>query len=84
MNLIVMKFGGTSVENVDKIYNVAKIVEKESKTSKILVVLSAMAGETNKLQDYLDEIDSKNSLENDLVLTSGEQVTIGLLSAILK
>ena len=73
MNLIVMKFGGTSVENVDKIYNVAKIVEKESKTSKILVVLSAMAGETNNLQDYLDEIDSKNSLENDLVLTSVEK-----------
>ncbi len=84
MNIIVMKFGGTSVANVDKIQNIAKIVEKECKTNKILVVLSAMAGETNKLQNYLDKIDSKNSPENDLVLTSGEQVSVGLLSAILK
>ena len=53
MNLIVMKFGGTSLANIDKIYNVAKIVEKESKSNKIIVVLSAMAGVTNKLQDYL-------------------------------
>ena len=43
-----------------------------------------MAGETNKLQKYLDEFQSQNSIESDLVLTSGEQVTIGLLSAALK
>ena len=84
MNIIVMKFGGTSVGDLDKIYKVAEIVEKESKINKIIVVLSAMAGATNKLQEYLDEIDAQNTLENDLVLTSGEQVTIGLLSAILK
>ena len=84
MNLIVMKFGGTSVEDIDKIHNVAEIVEKESKFSKIIVVLSAMAGVTNKLQNYLDLINSSNSPENDLILTSGEQVTVGLLSSILK
>ena len=84
MNLIVMKFGGTSVGSLDKIHNVANIVEKESKINKIIVVLSAMAGVTNELQEYLDKIESQNSPENDLVLTSGEQVTIGLLSAILK
>ena len=84
MNLIVMKFGGTSVGNIENINNVANIVKKESKSNKIIVVLSAMAGATNKLQEYLDEIDAQNTLENDLVLTSGEQVTIGLLSAILK
>ena len=67
MNLIVMKFGGTSVGNLDKIYKVAKIVEKECKINKIIVVLSAMAGATNKLQEYLDEIDAQNTLENDLV-----------------
>ncbi len=79
-----MKFGGTSVGSIDKLRNVAKIVEKESKLNKIIVVLSAMAGETNKLQGYLEEIDSEPSVENDLVLTSGEQVTIGLLSSLLK
>ncbi|SVC55331.1 uncharacterized protein METZ01_LOCUS308185, partial [marine metagenome] len=50
MNLIVMKFGGTSVGSINKIKNVAKIVEKESKSNKIIVVLSAMAGVTNQLQ----------------------------------
>ena len=61
-----------------------KIVIKEIKRNKVIVVLSAMAGETNKLQGYLDEIGIQNSIESDLVLTSGEQVTIGLLSAALK
>ena len=84
MNLIVMKFGGTSVGNIDNINNVANIVEKESKSNKIIVVLSAMAGVTNQLQNYLESIDSEPSPENDLVLTSGEQVSVGLLSAILK
>ena len=84
MNLIVMKFGGTSVGNIDNINNVANIVKKESKSNKIIVVLSAMAGVTNQLEDYLESIDSEPSPENDLVLTSGEQVSVGLLSAILK
>ena len=83
MSIIVMKFGGTSVANIDKIKNVAEIVKKELNEHNIIVVLSAMAGETNKLQKYLDAIDSEFPLENDLVLTSGEQVTIGLLSSIL-
>ena len=84
MKTIVMKFGGTSVASNDKLKNIAKIVIKELKNHKIIVILSAMAGETNKLQSYLDEFGSKNSIESDLVLTSGEQVTIGLLSAALK
>ncbi len=84
MNTIVMKFGGTSVANNEKLRNIAEIVTREVKNHKIVVVLSAMAGETNKLQSYLDEFGSKNSIESDLVLTSGEQVTIGLLSAALK
>ena len=79
-----MKFGGTSVASNDKLKNIAEIVIKELKNHKIIVILSAMAGETNKLQSYLDEFGSKNSIESDLVLTSGEQVTIGLLSAALK
>ena len=84
MSLIVMKFGGTSVANVDKIRNVASIIEKEINGNKLVVVLSAMAGETNKMQQYIEEISSDSKLENDLILTSGENVTIGLLSAILK
>ena len=84
MKTIVMKFGGTSVASNDKLKNIAEIVIKELNNHKIIVILSAMAGETNKLQSYLDEFGSKNSIESDLVLTSGEQVTIGLLSAALK
>ena len=79
-----LKFGGTSVGSIKKIKNVARIVQKEAKKSKLIVVLSAMAGYTNKMQKYLDDIDSKNKIENDLVLTSGENITIGLLSSILK
>ena len=85
MNVIVMKFGGTSVANIKKIQNVAGIVKQNlHKDNKLVVVLSAMAGVTNELQKYLDDINSDNDIENDLVLTSGENVTIGILSAILK
>ena len=84
MNTIVMKFGGTSVADTDKIKNIVGIVSKEVKYNKIIVVLSAMAGETDKLQKYLDDFKSQNSIESDLVLTSGEQVSIGLLSIALK
>ena len=84
MKLVVMKFGGTSVGSIDKINNVAKIVEKQLNDKKLIVVLSAMSGVTNKRQEYLDEIESNEIIENDLILTSGEAVSVGLLSAILK
>ena len=84
MNLVVMKFGGTSVADVEKINKVADIVEKEATKSKLIVVLSAMAGVTNTMQEYIDLIKSEEKIENDLILTSGENVTIGILSAILK
>ena len=84
MKTIVMKFGGTSVAGFKKLKNIANIVSEESKINKVIVVLSAMAGETNKLQSYLDELGEQNSIESDLVLTSGEQITIGLLSSHLK
>jgi len=79
-----MKFGGTSVGDVKKIKNVAKIVKKQSQNNKIVVVLSAMSGFTNKMQKYIDQIESLEKIENDLILTSGENISIGLLSAILK
>ena len=84
MKTIVMKFGGTSVAGNEKLKNIANIVSSKVKVNKVIVVLSAMAGETNKLQSYLDELGEKNSTESDLVLTSGEQVTVGLLSSHLK
>ena len=84
MKLVVMKFGGTSVGSIDKINNVANIVEKQVTDKKLIVILSAMSGVTNKMQKYIDEIESNENIENDLILTSGEAVSVGLLSAILK
>ncbi len=84
MKLVVMKFGGTSVGSIDKINNVANIIEKQVNNKKLIVVLSAMSGVTNKMQEYIDEIESNEVIENDLILTSGEAVSVGLLSAILK
>ena len=83
MSLIVMKFGGTSVASIEKINNVAEIIQKEIKKNKLIVILSAMAGVTNQMQNYIEEINSKNDIENDLILTSGENVTIGILSSVL-
>ncbi len=84
MKLVVMKFGGTSVGSINKIKNVANIVAKQLNDKKLIVVLSAMSGVTNKMQEFIDEIESNEIIENDLILTSGEAVSVGLLSAILK
>ena len=83
MKIVVMKFGGTSVADISKIKNVASIINKNYKKYKLVIVLSAMAGVTNDLQKLIDQIDYTPSKENDLVLTSGEQVTVGLLSMVL-
>ncbi len=84
MSLIVIKFGGTSVADIEKINNAANIVEKEIKKNKVIVVLSAMAGVTNQMQKYIDQTESSEQIENDLLLTSGENVTIAILSILLK
>ena len=83
MKIVVMKFGGTSVADINKIKNVALIINKNYKKYKLVIVLSAMAGVTNDLQKLIDQVDYPSSKENDLVLTSGEQVTVGLLSMVL-
>ncbi len=83
MKIVVMKFGGTSVANISRIKNVASIIKNNYKKYKLVIVLSAMAGVTNDLQKLIDQVDYPSSKENDLVLTSGEQVTVGLLSMIL-
>ena len=83
MNILVMKFGGSSVANIEKLKNVSSIIKKEINNYKIVVVLSAIAGATNDLQKYIDKVDSLNSADSDLVITSGEQVSVGLLSILL-
>ena len=83
---IVQKFGGTSVGDLDRIQNVANRVAKTVKEgNEIVVVVSAMSGETNKLISYAHHF-SKNpsKREMDLLLSSGERVTSALLAIALK
>ena len=81
----VLKFGGTSVGTIDRIQHVAKIIKKEHDAgNKIVVVVSAMAGETNnliKLSQFInDDFDQR---ELDVLLSTGEQVTCALLAGAL-
>ncbi|MBT4964268.1 MAG: aspartate kinase [Francisellaceae bacterium] len=82
MGLLILKFGGTSVANVDYISKVANIVSDcHKKGNKIIVVVSAMAGDTNRLESLAKGVSSlPNSRELDMLLASGEQVTISLLA----
>lgn len=86
MALIVQKFGGTSVGDPEKIKNVAKRVLKNKKDcDKIVVVLSAMSGETNRLTDYalsMQKIPDRR--EMDVLLSAGEQVSISLFAMAVK
>lgn len=85
MNITVMKFGGTSVASIEGIKNVADIIKsKQNDNSKIVVVVSAMAGVTNDLVEKSESISKNFSIEEyDVLLSSGEQVTAALLSACL-
>ncbi len=84
MPIIVQKFGGTSVANVERIRNVAKLVKMEvDRGNSVAVVVSAMAGETNKLIGFVSEFKVQNDPEYDAVVSSGEQVTSGLLAIAL-
>ena len=82
MSIIVMKFGGTSVADIDCIKNVAqKVVNQYKKNKKIVVVVSAMSGATDRLVKLTNQISEKRNLEEyDVVVSSGEQVTAGLLA----
>jgi len=84
--LIVQKYGGTSVGSVERIQEVAKrVVRYRDRGDSVVVVLSAMSGETNKLIALINEINPKGSArEKDVVLSTGEQITIGLLSLALE
>lgn len=85
MPIIVKKFGGTSVGNVERIKRVAKIIANSNE--KVIVVVSAMAGVTNQLVQFTGEIGpiaNSNSLsEYDVVISSGEQITTGLMALAL-
>lgn len=86
MGLVVQKFGGTSVGDTDRIKNVALKVKAEIDAgNQVVVVVSAMAGVTNQLVKYCQEITPDYSLEEyDVVVSTGEQVTIGLLAMALQ
>ena len=82
MARLVMKFGGTSVANVERIRNVARHVKREIEAGhEAAVVVSAMAGKTNELVAWCKEAGSLfDDAEYDAVVASGELVTSGLLA----
>ena len=86
MSRLVMKFGGTSVANIERIRNVARHIAREWKAGQdVAVVVSAMAGKTNELVAWCEEASKLNDRrEYDAVVASGEQVTAGLLAIVLQ
>ena len=86
MPRIVMKFGGTSMAGIERIRNVAERVRREAETgNQVLVVVSAMAGETDRLVQLCREASAlSDPKEYDVVVASGEQVTSGLLAMTLQ
>jgi len=86
MSRLVMKFGGTSVADIEHIRNVASHVEREVKAGhQVAVVVSAMAGTTDRLVGWCREAATvHDAREYDAVVASGEQVTAGLLAIVLQ
>jgi aspartate kinase len=86
MARIVMKFGGTSVADLERIRNVAGRIKAEvDRGNQVAAVISAMAGVTNQLADYADQSAELYDLrEYDVVVSSGEQVTAGILAIVLQ
>ncbi len=86
MPVLVMKFGGTSVATLDRIRRAAKRVGREVANGyDVIVIVSAMAGETNKLVGFVDETGPFfDAREYDAVVSSGENVTAGLMALTLQ
>ncbi len=87
--LVVQKFGGTSVANIERIRNVAQKVKRERDLgNQVVVVVSAMSGVTNQLVDYVQQLSVLTTpeawAEYDQVVSSGEQVTCGLTALALQ
>lgn len=85
MSLIVQKYGGTSVSSPERIKNVARRIARWNRAGhQLVVVVSAMSGETNRLIALAKEIQTQpNARELDVIVSTGEQVTIALLSMAL-
>jgi len=85
MSIIVQKYGGTSIGTIEKISLVAdKIIKEINNGNQVVVVVSAMSGETNRLLSIAKSIDDKISgRELDMLISTGEQVTISLLAMTL-
>ncbi|ROO36721.1 aspartate kinase [Salinisphaera orenii] len=86
MALIVQKYGGSSVGSVDKIKRIAEKVKRyRDNGDEVVVVVSAMGGETDRLQGLAEELDGRPvAREMDVLLSTGEQVTIALLAMALR
>ena len=86
MSVLVMKFGGTSVANIDRIRRAAKRVGVEvARGHEVIVIVSAMAGRTNELVGWVDEISPlHDAREYDAVVSSGEVVSAGLMALALQ
>jgi aspartate kinase len=86
MSRLVLKFGGTSVADIDRIRNVARHVQREYKAGHdVAVVVSAMAGKTNELVAWCrDASPMHDAREYDAVVSSGENVTAGLFAIVLQ
>ncbi len=86
MALIVAKFGGTSVADIERIERAAeKVIREVDEGHKVVVVVSAMSGVTNQLVDYCSQISPMHDVrEYDTVVSSGEQVTSGLMAMALQ
>lgn len=85
MALVVQKYGGTSVANIDKIANVAnKVIRTKEAGNDVVVVLSAMAGETDRLIELAQKAaDNPDGREYDSLISTGEQITVSLLAIML-
>ena len=82
--IIVQKFGGTSVGSVDRIKSVANIIKKAKDNHDVIVVVSAMSGETNKLIDLAKSFgDSPDKREFDALVSTGEKVSAAMLAMAL-
>lgn len=84
-SLIVQKFGGTSVGSIERMENVAEhVIRTKNSGKQVVVVVSAMSGETNKLMALAKQVDKvPNARELDVLLSAGEQVSMALLAMML-
>ena len=83
-NIVVQKFGGTSVGSEERINAVAKIIKKASKKNSLVVVVSAMSGETNRLINLANSFgDNPSKREFDALISTGEKVSAALLAMAL-